>query len=81
MFTGTGERASGDICTSVVFAGAGNRMGRGGDVAVGVRELDDIADAETGVVCGSLRLLRKGLKNQAGASLDVKELREVVLVS
>jgi hypothetical protein len=81
IVTGKGERESGDICTVVAFGVGGNRMGREGDVAIGVVRLEDTADAETDVVCGSLRLLRKGLKNQDGANLDVKELREELLVS
>jgi hypothetical protein len=76
IFTGTGERDNGDICTAVVLLGSGNRMGRAGEASVDVVGLDDMADAETGVVCGSLRPLRNGLKNQDGANLDVKELRE-----
>ena len=40
-----------------------------------------MADAETGVVCGSLGPLRNGLKSQDGANFDDKELREELLVS
>lgn len=74
IFTGIGERDNGDICMAVAPLGSGNRMGRAGEASVDV--LDDMADAETGVVCGSLRPLRNGLKNQDGANLDVNELRE-----
>ena len=43
--------------------------------------MDDTADAETCVVCGSLGTLRNGLNNQDGANFDVKEVREEPLVS
>jgi len=76
IFTGNGERDSGDICTVGALLGGGNRIGRVGDASVGGVGLDDTADAETGVVCGSLRPLRNGLKSQDGANLDVKEVRE-----
>lgn len=51
--------------------------------AVADAEFDDAdpgledADAETEVVCGSLGVLRNGLKSHEGASLDATERDEV----
>ena len=81
IFIGKGERESGDICPVVALGGTGNRIGRAGDVALGALGLEDMADAETGVVCGSLMPLRNGLNNQDGVSFDVKEAREELVVS
>ena len=74
MVIGPGERDSGEVLTELFLEGLpGWRIGRAGDVVVGVFVGDPIADAETTVVCGSLGPLRKGLNSQEGANLEVKD--------
>lgn len=63
---GKGERDRGEIWPVVGFGGTGNRMGRTGEVAMGVEGLEETADAETGEVWGSTGPLRKALKSQDG---------------
>ena len=74
MVIGPGERDNGEVLTVLFLEDfPGWRIGRAGDVAVGVLAGDPTADAETTVVCGSLGPLRKGLNNQEGANLEVKD--------
>ena len=59
----------------IALVGGASRIGRAADI------VDGLVDTEIGVVCGSLGPLRKGLKSQEGANLEVKVLLEELVES